>query len=389
MKNRFLLLSVSSLLLVACQPKTGKQTQPSDSSTIEMKTKLLKIEVADSSANDVEEGYTAGVSGAFVGMLNGKIIQAGGCNFPVDPLAPDSKKKFYEGIYEIEVTSDSTWTPIRIGTLPEPMAYGQAATVPDGLVLVGGSDASDSFSSVYLLKMTNKGTELTELPFLPGKLDNFAITSIGAVIYTAGGNFNGQPSKKVFKLEPASEVWEELPEFPGNPRVQPVLAHGKDETGSESIYLWGGFAGKGENREASLNSDGLKFNLANKMWTQISSPKNEEGQEISTGGGCTAILDDGKIAVTGGVNKDIFLSALQHQPEDYLTHSVGWYRFNPHLLIFNPRTEKWEIALTTENLARAGAGMVVKNNQLIVSGGELKPRIRTANIFTIEMKVSK
>lgn len=384
---RYLAALAIPLVCAGCSHKAKEREKVGDSSFEVMNIRNLEINIPDSIRSEVEEGYGAGVSGAFTGILQGRVIQGGGCNFPVDPLAPGSQKKFYEGIYEMVIDSDSTWSPKRIGTLPRPMAYGLAVVVPEGLVLVGGSDSLGSFGDVWLMKSTTTDVELVSLPSLPGTLDNFAITAIGSEVYVAGGNFNGSPSNSIFKLTVnESEDWEILPEFPGNPRVQPVMAHGKDKDGIESLYLWGGFAGKEEGREASLNTDGLKYDLSMRLWKEIGAPQDKNGSEISTGGGCCGILKDGRIAVAGGVNKDIFLAALQNQASDYLTHPIEWYKFNPNLMVYDPVTERWDVALTSDRLARAGAGMVIDGDLLIILGGELKPRIRTSDIFTAEIK---
>lgn len=383
-----LLHCISAGLLVAmvsCNPAASKraETDNNDKQDTLMIIKNLNIDVT--AAENIEPGLDCGVSGAFTGVLGGRMIQAGGCNFPEDPLGAASKKKFYEGIYAVE-TGDSTWQPVRIGTLPKAMAYGVAVTYPEGMVLIGGSDASGSFSEVYSLKMEGDATRIESLPSLPGTIDNFAATEIDSTIYVAGGSYNGQPSNKVFKLDlkEKGSNWQELATLPGNPRVQPVMAHGKDAEGNEALYLWGGFAGKGERRDASLNTDGLKFDFAKGEWKLIASPENQEGEAVSTGGGCITVLPDGRIAEVGGVNKDIFLEALQNQAPDYLTLPIEWYRFNPNLLIFDPTSEKWSVGLVSKEIARAGAGIVSLDGCIMVAGGELKPRIRTAVITVIK-----
>ena len=378
-----LLAILYSLTATSCGNSTAGRGETDKNQDTLMTITNLRIDI--SGCENIEKGLDMGVSGAFVGLLNGKMIQAGGCNFPEDPLAPQSQKKFYEGIYEIELGKTS-WQPKRIGSLPSALAYGMAVSYPDGIVLIGGSNHACSFSEAFVLKKSENTTQLSPLPPLPGTLDNFAATEIDSTIYVAGGNFNGKPARKVFciNLKEEKPGWKELPELPGNPRVQPVMAHSKNHQGKETLYLWGGFAGKDDHREASLNTDGLKFDFDKGEWTVIDAPVNPSGEAVSTGGGCAAIMNDGRIAIVGGVNKDIFLDALKNQAPDYLSHPIEWYRFNPYLLIFNPITEKWETGEISKELARAGAGMVSNNGCLMVSGGELKPRIRTAIISIIK-----
>ena len=360
------------------------QSNRINSDSLPVNTFLIKID----SINKMEEGYEAGVSGFYAGVANGTGIIAGGCNFPVNPLASDSKKKFYKGIYRIKKEGLNEWEPEKLGELPYPMAYGNGVTFPEGLVLMGGANNSESFDNVFLLTLENDNDlNITTLPSLPGKIDNAAATAIGSTIYIAGGNVDGKPSNKIFSLDIKNynKGWEELPSFPGNPRVQPVMASGIDANGNENIYIWGGFCGKFEGRDASLETNGLKYEIKTGKWIPVEGPKDENGEDFSIGGGAATSLEDGRIIVTGGVNKDIFLEALRNQAPDYLSHPVEWYRFNPYIFIFDPKNEKWKINFATPKTARAGAGMLpTGDGKVLVIGGEIKPRIRTAEIFEID-----
>ena len=337
--------------------------------------------------HNVEPGFECGVSGAFTGTTNGLIIQAGGCNFPEDQLGPKSQKKFYKGIYTIKETNTGYETEL-IGELPHEWAYGATVSTPDGMILIGGNDATQNYHDVYRLTVNKDNiAELSPLPSLPVFMDNFAASYSNGKIYAGGGNVNGKPSNSLYVLDTTKCCgnWEELPSFPGNPRVQPVMATSTDTEGNEYVYLWGGFAGKGEDREATLNTDGLKFNIKSQSWESVEGPKTSKGEDISLGGGATSKLSNGKIVATGGVNKDIFLEALRNQAPDYLFHPISWYNFNPFILVFDPNKEIWEVKGSTSGSARAGAGMVTDvNDNIWVLGGELKPRIRTADVFIIK-----
>ena len=336
-----------------------------------------------------EKGIEAGVSAPYVGIADGVIIRAGGCNFPDNPLAPDSKKQFYQGIYSLTQNSEGDFVSRQIGRLPFPMAYGAGVTTPEGLIIIGGTSPSEALSSVYKINVDKEGKAvITQLPSMPGTIDNMAAAYLDGKIYVAGGNYDGRPSNELLCLDlnDISKGWKVLASFPGNPRVQPVLAGSTDGKGNPMLYLWGGFALRQSDREPSLNTDGLAYNPKKNKWTEIPAPKNNRGEEISTGGGVAVTLPGGNIVVVGGVNKDIFLQALQKTAPDYLSHPVEWYRFNDNILLFNPKTETWSVVKVDSDAARAGAAAtLLPEGDILLIGGEIKPRIRTADNIRISI----
>lgn len=339
-------------------------------------TSTFRIEI-DNMDNlyELEPGFDRGVSACFAGtMPDGRIIMAGGANFPCDdPLAPTAQKKLYSGIYQFD---GSQWH--RVGSLSEGIAYGASATVPQGIVLIGGTTDSGATTGVNLL---TPALELEALPAFPKAIDNMAAAAIGTTIYVAGGNLDGKPSREFFALDlnNPGKGWRKLRSMPGNPRVQPAMA-----ASDGKLYLWGGFAGRHDGHEPTLELDGLCFDPATGKWIEIAGPKNARGEAVATGGGVAATLESGIIAVAGGVNKDVFLSALINQAPDYLNHPIAWYAFNPTVYYFNPATSEWTIGPTDPLQARAGAAAVAKGSDLILIGGELKPRIRTNQTITVQ-----
>lgn len=321
-----------------------------------------------------EPGFEHGVSACFAGtMPDGSMIMAGGANFPdEDPIAPSAKKKLYKGIYRFD---GSQWQ--RAASLPEGIAYGAAVTMPAGIVLIGGTTESGPTAKVALL---TPSLELEALPDFPGTIDNMAGAATGSKIYVAGGNFDGTPSRELFvlDLDQPENGWTDLGAMPGNPRVQPAMA-----ASGGRLYLWGGFAGRHDGHEPTLELDGLRYDPATSEWTEIEGPRNAQGEPVSTGGGVAATLESGTIAVAGGVNKDIFLAALIDQAPDYLNHPVEWYAFNPTVYYYNPLTSQWTAGPTHPAQARAGAAAIARSEDIVLIGGELKPRIRTSETKTV------
>lgn len=347
------------------------------------------VEVDNAADYINEPGLEAGVSAAFAGLApDGRLIMAGGCNFPVDPLAPTSVKKFYRGIYAgTPDGNDMVWK--RVGSLPEAMAYGVSVNVPGGIFIAGGTSATEALRQAALIEFPDGADRaaVRELPALPVTIDNAYAAAIGNRVYIAGGNQQGKPSTSLWSIDlsaPRPE-WKKLANMPGNPRVQPVMAAGRNAAGEQCLWVWGGFAGRYDGHEPSLELDGLCYTPSRNRWSRVAPLTDNAGEPVSVGGGVAVTLADGLIAVTGGVNKQVFLDALRCQAPDYLTHPIDWYRLNGSIITFDPASARQVSASQSEaDRARAGASAISDNQGgFYLAGGELKPRIRTSETIHV------
>ena len=191
---------------------------------------------------------------------------------------------------------------------------------------------------------------------------------VGHSLYIVGGNVNGIPSSAMYMLDllDLSGGWKKETDIPGEPRVQPVCV-----AQDGKLYIWGGFAPAIEGHQASLSVDGYMYSPETKEWSSVATPCDAEGNEISLGGGMGTSFGEGMILCAGGVDKDIFLKALQgiYAGKEYLSHPVEWYR-----------TTLGEY----EQGARAGAVIVSQDGFHYIINGELKPGIRTNEINRIK-----
>lgn len=335
----------------------------------------FKAVIDNASDYDCESGFELGVSAPFSTYGNGRMIVAGGCNFPVDPLGADSKKRYYSGIYIIDSLGCE-----RIGSLPRQLAYGVSANTGKGTVFAGGIGPDGTSRSVWLYS----GGKLTELPQLPCSIDNAAAAAVGNTVYICAGNADGKPSKALYALNLDSNKpqWKELRSMPGKARVQPVMA-----ASGYCLYLWGGFSVSAKGK-ASVESGGLCYDTRSGKWSTLPSPTDRKGNPLTLSGGAACTLSDGRIALCGGVNKDVFKKALTEPEPDYLLQPVDYYRFNRKVLLFDPVSGKYDLIAESADAARAGAAIFPDGeNGFTLYGGELKPRIRTAQ--TVSIRIGK
>lgn len=353
-------------------------------------------------------GTGEGVSAPFAGMLGDILVVAGGCNFPDKPAAEGGIKKYYDRIYILRhpLNQGSKWE--KAGKLPVPVAYGVSVTIPEGIVCVGGNNATEELKTVYLLKWDEQKSEVVveNLPSLPVAMDNMAGASDGKNIYVAGGNVNGKPANRGFVYTMGDKGWRELPPFPGEPRLQPagVVQNSAEQT---RFYLMGGYSPAREGKESVIAADGWSYNPKNNQWypESVILPYGTE-EPMALVGAAGVASGSHHLVFVGGVNrerfqraldrpllieqalqeaKDTLVSLLRQEQDEYMNHSPEWYRFNGQLLIYHTITGTWVTESNFREIAKAGAAVVPYRGKWLVVNGESKPGIRSTGVYVLEM----
>lgn len=325
-----------------------------------------------------EQGFDKGVSACYCGVINGNLYIAGGCNFPDKPVAEGGKKRFYKAIYAAKLNAEGNrleWKTV--GQMPQPAAYGVSVTYENSLIFVGGNNETGGLTTAIRLRPTATGMQQEALPSLPHALDNMAGAVVGHILYVVGGNCEGVATQKVWSLDlknTAKEGWKEEPSIPGIARVQPIAA----ALAGDLLGVWGGFAPKTDSKAAQLAMNGASYNAGCGTWTALPVPTDALGEEVFTGGATAIATPQKGVVVVGGVNKDVFLAAINKLPEGYLLHEPEWYRFNSRVLCYRDGT--WTQLLQHPSVARAGCALAYWDGWVYVVGGELKPGIRTPEI---------
>ncbi len=353
-------------------------------------------------------GISKGVSAAFVGFHHGKLIVAGGCNFPEVPAANGGKKVFYRDVLSFD---GNTWT--KIGELPHALAYGASINLPEGLICIGGRNNDYFSSSAVTLKIDKKSGKLLidSLFSLPVKIDNFGSAVLDSVIYVLGGNQNGVPSAVVWALDlRTSKGWVKLPSIPSRPLIQPAVT-----AQNGTLYVFGGYdnprklsplfySDKSTNDTAAFVSQAVwKYLPTTKTWTRaVDYPAGKEAYSLS--GGVAVAVSDNLILTFSGVNQSVFEEALNRnlylnlygknatekvveklsdESKTYLFHTADWYKFNPNIMLFNTTNNTWQSLGHFPQVALAGTSVVNAENIVYVVNGEIKPGIRTPKIGKI------
>lgn len=338
-----------------------------------------------------------GLSGHFAGMIDGKIIVAGGCNFPNVPAAEGGEKVFYDDIYLLENAFEDNEHWKSIGKLPKAVAYGVSVSTPQGLICLGGNDGNHSLSDVYLISFQGDELKITALSSLPVTLDNMAGCLSENMIYVAGGQSDGMGSNHVFKINVEAllkgESWEEMPAFPSDFRLQPCMAV-QSNAGNPNLYLMGGYATPTDSQNGVVHHNGLRLDLKTGIWSETAPILSDaDGAPRALIGSVCSVSGGSHLIFFGGVNAQIFEAAingkLSESHQEYMSHPADWYRFNDKVLVYHTLTDTWFENGSFPQLAKAGAAIVPYQNGWLVVGGESKPGIRSDEVSFVSLENKK
>jgi len=190
-----------------------------------------------------------GFASMFAGVQNGILIVAGGANFPDKRPWEGGTKIWYDTVFALE-KPDGAWKTI--GKLPRPLGYGVTVSTKDGLICIGGSDASGHHADVFKLSWTKGKLSTTSLPPLPKPCANMCGALLGNTIYIAGGieTPTVTTALKTFwalDLNNLKAGWHELAPWPGPARM---LATAGVQDGSFFLFSGAGLKADAEGKPA-------------------------------------------------------------------------------------------------------------------------------------------
>ncbi len=315
-----------------------------------------------------DRAYAKGVSAPFCGVAAGHLVVGGGANFPDAPLLEGGAKKVYRDIWVLDLENGGEWQ--HAAMLPDSTAYGATFFLDGGLILAGGNVRGNTTDKVLSLRVTGKSeTVLTELPSLPFPVEQAGWTMHKGSPVLVGGQSGPDGLTAVLVCQPDS-TWEKVSDLP-EPLVQCVAFCSGD-----LLYVWGGF-----NPSTLLSPvKGYVYDFREKTWGDA--PGVPDG---GTFVGSTGVpLPDGKFMVVGGVDKAVFERALRNTPEDripYLSKEPWEYHFRSEVFVFDPLSASWSSLGMSPDCALAGPGVAVNGKEAIVTGGEIKPGVRSPKTF--------
>lgn len=316
-----------------------------------------------------EQGFAA----PFAGVSGGALVVAGGANFPGDKWADTTAKKWHDSVFVL-TRPDGRWQ--LAGKLPRPLAYGVAVTAKDGVICAGGSDETRHFPEVFQLAWKDGRLVTTPLPRLPKPTANACGALLGSTIYIAGGieSPTAPVARKTFwalDLAEPEPRWRELQPWPGPERMLAVAG-----VHDGSFFLFSGvrlIPGSDGTPVREYLRDAYRY-TPGKGWKRIANLPRPAAAAPSPG---IPVGSAGVIILTGDDGVNAGFQPLEKHPG-----------FPRDVLAYDAEGDRW----TREEgapFSRATTPVVQWGGQFVLPNGEVRPRVRTPEVWTVRVPVAR
>ncbi|MBU6277490.1 MAG: hypothetical protein KGQ61_12710 [Planctomycetes bacterium] len=328
-----------------------------------------------------------GVAGPFVGIHDGAVIVAGGANFPVAPGEDrwTVPKRWQQAVWVLP-RDGSGW--LAAAPLPRPRAGGAVASIPAGVVCIGGDDGTTAVATVTLLRWDPGTGQVVarELPPLPHPLTACAAAALGSVVYVAGGQrgtaldgataaFLRLDCRPLDRGVPAGELhWEALPDVPGGPRALPVVV----ARGSGAVHVISGRRSMAGGAAAAIEAlvDHWEFDAARVAadpgsgWIRrapLPQPAMA-GSAVAAGAAHIVVVsgDDGALWERTAILRDAHPG------------------FTPRALAYGAAADRWT-SLAAPPVNQLATPAVPVTDGFILVSGEVKPRHRSPAAWRVSI----
>jgi cyclically-permuted mutarotase family protein len=342
-----------------------------------------------------DQSKSIGVAGPIVGVINDKLIVAGGANFPDKMPWQGGKKIYYNNISIFNKEKEQVWQEKITASLASNIAYAANCITPLGVVYAGGENELGFSDKVYLLQWDEASNNLrqTKLPDLPVETTNGSLVCIDNTIYFLGGETLTNTTNQFYSLNliKINQGWMTLPVLPKPLSNMVVVAQYLN--GQKQIYLMGGRA-KQKNGISDFSSDVYSFDIHLKIWDK----KKSLPYPLSAGTG--AIFSEKYILLFGGDQGERFnkveqtISNINLEKEQFKKENLISIKnklleshpgFSNEILLYNTQKNIWLSNGFIPFNASVTTNLVQWADKIIIPSGEIKAGVRTPRIISAKI----
>lgn len=319
-----------------------------------------------------------GFGGMMAGVLDGRLVAAGGSQFPEKPLWLKGEKRFSDRIFTLSAI-DGKWTE-QTTRLPAPVGSAASAATSDVIYFAGGLDANGCLRGAWQMRARGDGFVFTALPDLPRPVGYGAAAIVGERFYVIGGldsPASKSPLVEVWSLDVgasrAQATWRREPDLPA-----PGLFVSAAASDGKRLYVFGGIGFDAAGKPVPAKS-AFRLNATERKWERLADmPKPRVG--VSTP---CPLVPGNKLFLIGGY-AEVFPGAPREHPG-----------FSAQTLYYDLTSQQWQngprlpVAPVVDRDAPGDAGpapmigapCVVWLDHVVVVSGEVRSSVRTPAVL--------
>ena len=372
-----------------------------------------------------------GVAGPIVGIHQDVLVVAGGANF-AKAEAPDLwdlPKLYHDQIWFLDKQTGKWKTAAN--RLTQKVAYSSVVSTPQGILCIGGENADGPSKRTFLLqverigdeiRVTENDTAVADLP-IASTAGGAAIVSdhiyavLGQVTQTDGSRVATReirrlPLKALEAKDGADVSWERSPSWPGednegsvnngSPAKMFPLVTAQHDGFQTRLYVIGGrYFPSGSDTSLAKNlvftSDGWSFDpslvtdwssgdeLTESHLSQHSAWKRIADAPVPMSAGTAVAYGPAHIIIPAYATGEVLQQQLSSGiPMRDFTHPG----FPKAVLSYHTVTDSWT-TLGDMPAGQVTTPAVVWNDDIIVASGEIRPRVRTNQVWAIHVLPQK
>jgi len=267
-----------------------------------------------------------GFGGMFAGVSENGLFTGGGSRFLGKPPWQGGIKTFSDRVYLLR-TPQGPWRELD-SRLPFPLAHSACTPYQNGVLSVGGVNASGPLQVVCHIVVENAAVRWRALPALPHPIVYGAAAVVSDVLYVVGGVAEARSTDPLstcwaLSLREGSR-WTAQPDIPG--RAGSVITVGAD---GERLYAFGGMAFL-PGSDGTIRPDPLDaaycYDPGIRTWAPLPSLPEARAGAASP----SARLPDGRFLVCGGY-RFVFPGPPQDHPG-----------FERTTWLYSPEKKEWD-----------------------------------------------
>ncbi len=336
------------------------------------------------------DNISLGFAGVISGIYEGKVLVAGGANFPNGMPWMGGKKVYHDDIYVYEQINDLLQLQKGNDKLPEPIAYSASSSCSQGIIYAGGESAMGLSNKVFMIQVSNEGLKIKSLPDLPIAVSNASIANSNDKIYIAGGETSTEASNQliVLDLNNLKAGWKKLQSIPLS------LSHAvmaiQQSTAHEKLYLLGGRQ-KTQSGISELFNTIFEFDIQKNTWDK----KANLPYSLSAGTGVA--LNNEQILLLGGDKGTTFhkvetlIAAIDKETDAQKKEALNAQKiqlqsthpgFSNEMILYDCIKDTCVIIGKIPFAVPVTTNAFKSGNQLFITSGEIRAGVRAPYILT-------